>query len=29
MAPVIERYREPFRARGVRIIIDVDPQWLS
>ena len=29
MAPVIEHYREPFRARGVRIIVDVDPQWLS
>lgn len=29
MKPVIERYREPYHNRGVRIVIDVDPQWLS
>lgn len=29
MKPVIEHYREPYRHRGVRIIVDVDPQWLS
>jgi primosomal protein N' (replication factor Y) len=29
MGPVIEHYREPFHNRGVRIIVDVDPQWLS
>jgi len=29
MKPVIEHYREPYRARGVRIVVDVDPQWLS
>lgn len=27
--PVLEHYREPFRNRGVRIVVDVDPQWLS
>jgi primosomal protein N' (replication factor Y) len=27
--PVLEHYREPYRARGVRIVVDVDPQWLS
>lgn len=27
--PVIEHYREPYRNRGVRIVVDVDPQWLS
>ncbi|MDO8736923.1 MAG: primosomal protein N', partial [Thermoleophilia bacterium] len=27
--PVIEHYREPYRTRGVRIVVDVDPQWLS
>lgn len=27
--PVLERYREPFSARGVRMVVDVDPQWLS
>ena len=27
--PVIEHYREPYHARGVRIVVDVDPQWLS
>lgn len=27
--PVIEHYREPYRSRGVRIVVDVDPQWLS
>ncbi|MBE0429626.1 MAG: primosomal protein N' [Thermoleophilia bacterium] len=29
MKPVIEHYRKPFRTRGVRIVVDVDPQWLS
>jgi primosomal protein N' (replication factor Y) len=29
MKPVLEHYREPFRNRGVRIVVDVDPQWLS
>lgn len=27
--PVIEHYREPYGNRGVRIVVDVDPQWLS
>ncbi len=27
--PVLEHYREPYHTRGVRIIVDVDPQWLS
>jgi primosomal protein N' (replication factor Y) len=27
--PVLEHYREPYRNRGVRIVVDVDPQWLS
>ena len=27
--PVIEHYRGRYRSRGVRIIVDVDPQWLS
>ena len=27
--PVLERYRGPFNKRGVRIIVDVDPQRLS
>ena len=27
--PVLEHYREPYRRRGVRLIVDVDPQWLS
>lgn len=27
--PVLEKYREPFRSRGVRLVVDVDPQWLS
>ncbi len=27
--PVLEHYREPYGARGVRIVVDVDPQWLS
>ncbi|MCL5883280.1 MAG: primosomal protein N', partial [Actinobacteria bacterium] len=27
--PVLEHYREPYAARGVRIVVDVDPQWLS
>ncbi len=27
--PVLERYRGPFTKRGVRIIVDVDPQRLS
>ncbi len=27
--PVIESYRGRYRSRGVRIIVDVDPQWLS
>jgi primosomal protein N' (replication factor Y) len=27
--PVLERYREPFSTRGVRIIVDVDPKRLS
>lgn len=26
--PVLEHYREPFHTRGVRIVVDVDPQWL-
>jgi primosomal protein N' (replication factor Y) len=29
MKAVIEHYREPYRSRGVRIVVDVDPQWLS
>jgi primosomal protein N' len=29
MKPVLEHYREPYRNRGVRIVVDVDPQWLS
>lgn len=29
MKPVIEHYREPYHRRGVRIVVDVDPQWLS
>ncbi|MBI5870403.1 MAG: primosomal protein N' [Actinobacteria bacterium] len=29
MKPVIEHYRGPYKARGVRIVVDVDPQWLS
>lgn len=29
MKPVIEHYRTPYKARGVRIVVDVDPQWLS
>lgn len=27
--PVLEHYREPYGNRGVRIVVDVDPQWLS
>jgi len=27
--PVLEHYRLPYRNRGVRIVVDVDPQWLS
>ncbi|MHB8859116.1 MAG: replication restart helicase PriA [Thermoleophilia bacterium] len=27
--PVLEHYREPYAVRGVRIVVDVDPQWLS
>lgn len=27
--PVVEHFREPYRTRGVRIVVDVDPQWLS
>ncbi|MFA5809886.1 MAG: primosomal protein N', partial [Thermoleophilia bacterium] len=26
--PVLEHFREPFHTRGVRIVVDVDPQWL-
>lgn len=29
LKPVIEHYRGPYKARGVRIVVDVDPQWLS
>lgn len=29
IGPVIEHYREPYGNRGVRIVVDVDPQWLS
>jgi primosomal protein N' (replication factor Y) len=28
-APVLEHYRGPYRRRGVRLVVDVDPQWLS
>ncbi|MHB0867001.1 MAG: replication restart helicase PriA [Thermoleophilia bacterium] len=29
IGPVIEHYREPYGKRDVRIVVDVDPQWLS
>ncbi|MHB1390884.1 MAG: replication restart helicase PriA [Thermoleophilia bacterium] len=29
IGPVIEHYREPYGTRDVRIVVDVDPQWLS
>ncbi|RJQ47912.1 MAG: primosomal protein N' [Gaiellales bacterium] len=29
LKPVLEHYREPYRSRGVRLVVDVDPQWLS
>ncbi len=27
--PVVEKFRQPFSAKGIRIVVDVDPQWLS
>ncbi len=29
LRPVIEKFRQPFSAKGVRIVVDVDPQWIS
>ncbi len=27
--PVLEKFRQPFSAKGVRIVVDVDPQWIA